>query len=43
MARGIYTVGDVAALAGISVRTLHHYDGIDLLVASGRSDAGYRM
>ncbi len=37
------TVGDVARLAGISVRTLHHYDEVGLLSASERSDAGYRL
>src|SRR5688572_32351057 len=37
-----YTVGAVARLAGVSVRTLHHYDEIGLLSASGRSDAGNR-
>jgi MerR family transcriptional regulator, thiopeptide resistance regulator len=36
------TVGGVARLAGVSVRTLHHYDEIGLLRPSGRSDAGYR-
>jgi len=36
------TVGAVARLAGVTVRTLHHYDEIGLLQASGRSDAGYR-
>ena len=36
------TVGAVARLAGVTVRTLHHYDEIGLLKASGRSDAGYR-
>jgi len=30
-------------MAGVSVRTLHHYDAIGLLVPSGRSDAGYRL
>lgn len=38
-----YTVGRVAALAGVSVRTLHHYDAIGLLSPSGRSEAGYRL
>lgn len=38
-----YTVGAVARLSDISVRTLHHYDAIGLLVPSGRSDAGYRL
>jgi DNA-binding transcriptional MerR regulator len=36
------TVGEVARLAGVTVRTLHHYDEIGLLRANGRSDAGYR-
>jgi len=36
------TVGAVARLAGVSVRTLHHYDEIGLLTPSDRSDAGYR-
>ena len=37
-----HTVGAVARLAGVTVRTLHHYDEIGLLTASGRTDAGYR-
>jgi MerR family transcriptional regulator, thiopeptide resistance regulator len=37
-----HTVGSVARLAGVTVRTLHHYDEIRLLTPSGRSDAGYR-
>lgn len=35
-------VGEVAALAGVTVRTLHHYDRIGLLSPSGRTSAGYR-
>jgi DNA-binding transcriptional MerR regulator len=35
-------VGAVARLAGVTVRTLHHYDEIGLLRPSGRTDAGYR-
>jgi DNA-binding transcriptional MerR regulator len=38
-----YTVGDVARLSHVSVRTLHHYDEIGLLVPSGLSPAGYRL
>lgn len=38
-----YTVGEVAAVAKVSVRALHHYDEIGLLEPSGRSDAGYRL
>ncbi|MFC0508221.1 MerR family transcriptional regulator [Micromonospora costi] len=37
-----YTVGQVAKAAGVTVRTLHHYDEIGLLSPSGRSAAGYR-
>ncbi|SEF22230.1 DNA-binding transcriptional regulator, MerR family [Amycolatopsis pretoriensis] len=37
-----HPVGKVAALAGITVRTLHHYDEIGLLSPSGRTLAGYR-
>ncbi len=37
------TVGDVSELAGVTVRTLHHYDEIGLLRPSGRSEAGYRL
>ncbi|ULE34870.1 MerR family transcriptional regulator [Mycobacterium sp. IDR2000157661] len=36
------TVGTVAALTGVSVRTLHHYDHIGLVVPSVRTPAGYR-
>lgn len=37
-----HPVGKVAALAGITVRTLHHYDEIGLLSPSGRTSSGYR-
>ncbi len=36
------TVGAVATLTGVSVRTLHHYDHIGLVVPSVRTPAGYR-
>jgi MerR family transcriptional regulator, thiopeptide resistance regulator len=36
------TVGAVAAVTGVSVRTLHHYDHIGLVVPSVRTPAGYR-
>jgi DNA-binding transcriptional MerR regulator len=36
------TVGSLAGMAGVTVRTLHHYDAIGLLRPSGRSGAGYR-
>ena len=37
------TVGELARLAGVTVRTLHHYDRIGLLTPSGRTPAGYRV
>jgi DNA-binding transcriptional MerR regulator len=37
------TVGQVARMARVSVRTLHHYHEIGLLVPTGRSEAGYRL
>lgn len=40
---GEYTVGDVARMAGVSVRTLHHYDRIGLLVPHGRSAGNHRL
>src|SRR4029453_16936422 len=36
------TVGRVAELAGVTVRTLHHYDEIGLLRPSRRTAAGHR-
>src|SRR5262245_61019669 len=38
-----FTVGQLAKLSGLSVRSLHHYDEIGLLCPSERSDAGYRL
>lgn len=37
------TVGRAAELAGVTVRTLHHYDEIGLLQPSARNGAGYRV
>lgn len=37
-----FTVGAVAALLGVSVRTLHHYDEVGLVTPGERSQAGYR-
>ena len=37
------TVGQVAEQLGVTVRTLHHYDEIGLLVPSERTAAGYRL
>jgi DNA-binding transcriptional MerR regulator len=37
------TVGELARLSGITVRTLHHYDEIGLVVPGERSESGYRL
>ncbi len=37
------TVGAVAALLGVSVRTLHHWDELGLACPSARSWSGYRL
>src|SRR5512142_841742 len=36
------TVGRMAELAGVTVRTLHHYDETGLVQPSARTAAGYR-
>jgi DNA-binding transcriptional MerR regulator len=38
-----FTVGELARLTGITVRALHHYDEIGLVVPSQRTAAGYRL
>lgn len=38
-----YSVSELAQASGVTVRTLHHYDQVGLLVPSRRSDAGYRL
>ncbi len=37
------TIGQLSELAGVSIRTLQHYDRIGLLVPSARTEAGYRL
>ena len=38
-----YTVKAVSDLAGVSIRTLHHYDAIGLVRPRERTEAGYRL
>lgn len=38
-----YQVKEVARIARVSVRTLHHYEEIGLLKPSGRTEKGYRL
>lgn len=37
------TVSQVARLAKVTVRTLHHFDALGLVRPSSRSAAGYRL
>lgn len=39
----LYQANEFATRAGITVRTLHHYDRMALLKPTSRSDAGYRL
>ncbi|MEM7479731.1 MAG: MerR family transcriptional regulator [Acidobacteriota bacterium] len=43
MNKKLHRVQEVAEIAGVSVRTLHHYDSIGLLIPVTRTDAGYRQ
>ena len=36
------TVGELSRLSGVTVRTLHHYDEIGLLIPSERGANNYR-
>lgn len=36
------SIGRLAEMSGVTVRTLHHYDAIGLLSPSGRTSSGYR-
>lgn len=38
-----YTVQQLSRIAGVSVRTLHHYDALGLLLPEKRTTAGYRL
>lgn len=38
-----WTVGQVARTFGVTVRTLHHYDAVGLVVPGARTYAGYRL
>ena len=38
-----WKVGELAQIAGVSVRTLHHYEAVGLLVPGERTAAGHRL
>ena len=43
MEEKLWRIGELAGATGLTVRTLHHYDEIGLLVPSERTQAGYRL
>ncbi len=43
MTESARTVGEVASLVGVTIRTLHHWDAAGLVVPSQRSQSGYRL
>ncbi len=43
MQERVWRIGEVAAVAKVSIRALRHYDAIGLLRPSFRSEAGYRL
>jgi DNA-binding transcriptional MerR regulator len=38
-----WKIGELARIAGVTVRTLHHYDSVGLLVPSERTQSGHRL
>jgi DNA-binding transcriptional MerR regulator len=43
MAEKVWRIGDLARQTGLTVRALHHYDEIGLLVPTGRTASGHRL
>ena len=39
----MFRINEFAEKAGVTVRTLHHYDRLGLLKPSSRTGAGYRL
>jgi nicotinamidase-related amidase len=39
----MYTIGKIAKLAGVSTKTLRHYEKIGLILPSDRTELGYRL
>ncbi len=39
----IWKVGELGRITGLSIRTLHYYEGMGLLIPSGRTDSGHRV
>ena len=43
MTGGHWKIGELARIAGVTVRALHHYDSVGLLVPSERTGGGHRL
>ena len=43
MQNNLYTVGELAKMAGVSLRTIHFYDMKGLLCPVAYSESGYRL
>lgn len=39
----MYKISEVSKLTGVSIRMLHHYDEIELLIPSQKTEAKYRL
>ena len=39
----MYRVGDMAAMTGVTVRTLHHYDSVGLVRPQAHTEGGQRL
>jgi len=42
-AEGLHSIGEAAALSGISAKMIRHYEGIGLVPEAARTAAGYRL
>lgn len=40
---GMYQIGEVAEITGLSLRTIRHYEEVDLVPPSGRTAGGFRL
>ena len=39
----MYMINEISKLTGVTIRMLHHYDKIGLLVPSKRNNSNYRV
>ncbi|MEX2659024.1 MAG: MerR family transcriptional regulator, partial [Acidimicrobiales bacterium] len=43
MNQGMHQIGEVAEATGLSLRTIRHYEEVDLVPPSGRTSGGFRL